>query len=190
MAECWLRPNPRAVWPLLVLPVLAVAGGLAVLLWTVLSGQSWYLRLAAAIPPAVAAAMLVTLIRWSRLPRLACDDGELLVYLDGLTPARIPLDVVECFFGGQSDALLPGPTDRPVRTAAVIVRLAEAASAWQQRPVRPSLGKWADGYITLRGTWCEPITPALLKDLNARLVAAQRVERARTPPCSSEGCAS
>ena len=60
----------------------------------------------------------------------------------------------------------------------VIVRLAESASDWKHRDVRPAIGHWCEGYITLRGSWCEPITPALMKRLNHRLAEVHRQRKA------------
>jgi hypothetical protein len=35
--------------------------------------------------------------------------------------------------------------------------------------VKPSLGTWCGGYVTIRGTWCEPLQPDLIRRLNRRL---------------------
>lgn len=112
-------------------------------------------------------------------PRLAYRDGQLLVYLRMGGPIAVPIEVVECFFLGQGPALLPPTVDVAGRaeTATVVVRLAEAAQSWKQREVRPALGQWCEGYITIRGTWCEPINGALVKKLNERLVSAHREVR-------------
>jgi hypothetical protein len=52
--------------------------------------------------------------------------------------------------------------------------LAESATQWHQMPVRASLGEWCDGYITVRGMWCEPLTIKLVTDLNRRLAQVKR----------------
>lgn len=190
MHERWLRPNHRAVGPLLVLPALLTAGSAGFLAFALYRGSGWPILAAITVPLVVGAMTLAVLVRWTTLPRLAYHEGHLLVFLDSLTPQRVPIETVECFFRGQGDALLPGMTAAPVRTATIVVRLAEAAPSWHQRDVRPTFGQWAGGYITLRGTWCEPITPELLRELNARLVAAHRAVRQCEHACAPGGCGS
>ncbi len=111
------------------------------------------------------------------LPRLAYEDDHLLVYLRSTVPERVPIDVVECFFWGQGPSLLQLPHGHETESANIIVRLAERATEWRDREVHPSLGEWRCGYITIRGAWCERITPELVKRLNERLVAAHRRHR-------------
>lgn len=187
MREIWLRANPKAVWPLLFLPTLMAATGLTGMVWCVIRDAGvapWLTSISLVL---LGLAPLVVLLRWSRRPRLAYQDGELLVLLDQGQPRRVPIAVVECFFRGTGETLLPGVKGDVVKTSTIIVRLAEAAVDWHTRPSRPSLGVWADGYITLRGTWCEPITPELLRRLNKRLVEVHR-EMAQVSAC--EGVAS
>jgi hypothetical protein len=115
----------------------------------------------------------------TRIPRLAYDDGELLVYLRSLAPLRVPVEAVECFFLGQGPAH-PAAPDEPVAKAAnVIARIAESAPQWHARPVRADLGQWCDGYITIRGMWCEPLSHERINQLNRRLAEAHRAVRAR-----------
>jgi len=103
------------------------------------------------------------------------------VYLGAARPFRLPIEVVEVFFLGQAPSMVhkdgdpfddQGPT-----TSTIVVRLAEKASEWQQRDVRPMLGHWCEGYITLRGTWCQPITEELVRTLNHRLVEVKREQK-------------
>lgn len=112
-------------------------------------------------------------------PRVALSDTELHVYVRSLRrPFRIPLDVVEVFFMGQGAVSgdEPGhPRDYSKAVAAnVIVRLAESQSSWHGRDVNIWLAVWAEGYITLRGLWCENIDQELLKTMNSALAAAKR----------------
>jgi hypothetical protein len=60
----------------------------------------------------------------------------------------------------------------------VVVRLAESATDWKHREVRPAFGQWCEGYITLRGAWCEPITREVMQGLNRRLAEVQRERKA------------
>lgn len=182
MRETWLHANPKAVWPLLLVPTLLVVGGLGGAAWCVFQNAGPVAWTAAGVCLLAGATPWVTLWRWSRLPRLAYEEGELLVFLDKAIPERVPIEVVECFFRGTGETLLPGAKGDVVKTSTIIVRLAEAAGEWHARASRHSIGAWADGYITLRGTWCEPITPDLLRRLNARLVLAHR-EQSGDSPC-------
>jgi hypothetical protein len=99
----------------------------------------------------------------------------LLVFLDAPNrPTRIPIAVVECFFLGQGGSQLPKLQGREPETQNVIVRLAESATEWKRRDVRPALGNWCEGYITIRGSWCERITPELMRRMNGRLAEVKK----------------
>jgi hypothetical protein len=88
----------------------------------------------------------------------------------------VPIELVECFFLGQD-----GPhdcqnkTNRPV-TAAVVIRLAERAKDWHQGHANPQIAEWKDGYITIRGSWAEPINQRLVERLNERLRQVHRIQ--------------
>lgn len=115
-------------------------------------------------------------------PRVAIDERELLLYVRSLRkPFRVPLDVVEVFFIGQGavSGTEPGqPREYEGAVAAnVIVRLAESAPEWHLRTVNPWLAVWSDGYVTIRGLWCENIDQELLKAMNGTLIAAKRNRR-------------
>jgi len=128
-------------------------------------------------------AYLVALCVYLRFqPRLSYANEQLHVRLRPGSPIQVPVDVVECFFLGQGPTLLPRPfggRDKVEETSTIVVRLAESAEPWKHFDVTPALGLWCDGYITIRGTWCEPITNDLLKRLNENLIAAHRQQRAR-----------
>jgi hypothetical protein len=172
MQKTWLRSNRRAIAAGFVVPAVLAAIGvvLAILLW------NWW-RLLAVVPITIAAVITWSLWRMMWQPRLAYDNGFLLVYLSGSFVAeRVPIEFVECFFLGQAPSLLPQPAE-PSQSApaqAIIVRLAESARSWHQRPVRRELGQWCDGYITVRGTWSEPIHVDLVQKLNTQLVEIHR----------------
>lgn len=112
-------------------------------------------------------------------PRLAITSDELLVNVTVFSKTfRVPLDAVEVFFMGQGAVrgTEPGhPKDYEGAVAAnVIVRLAEAASEWHNQKSQLWLAVWDDGYITIRGLWCEDIQQELLKTMNKRLAQAKR----------------
>lgn len=174
MPECWLKTNHRILWVEFVLPVLLFALALT-LVGVGVRGRHPALSALAAIPGAIGLLVALRIANGLRLPRLGYEDGWLLVYLRGSHPIRVPVDVVEVFFRGQASALMNrgGQSE----TSTIVVRLAESASQWHQRDVDRMLGEWCDGYIIIRGTWCQPIDARLLETLNRRLVEVHRQRR-------------
>ncbi len=178
MPEVWLRSNRRALLVGMILPGLWLVIALAAAVVAAATGQSWLLialAVAIALPPLW---MLGGLAFAMTIPRLAYEQGELLVYFDLSQPARLPIDVVEVFFLGQGPSELPKLAGREPETQNVIVRIAESATEWKHRDVRPAIGHWCEGYITLRGSWCEPITRDVMQQLNRRLAEVQRERKA------------
>jgi hypothetical protein len=178
MPEVWLRNNRRALLVGMILPALWLAIALTAMAVALATGQSWVVVVLAAalsLPPL----WLLSGLAWALTrPRVAYEDGELLVYVDAYRPTRVPVEVVEVFFLGQGPSELPKLAGREPETQNVIVRLAESAAEWKHREVRPALGQWCEGYITLRGSWCEPITRDLMQRLNRRLAEVQRERKA------------
>ena len=165
MAETWLRPNRRALAFGLLLPLLLLAAG--VLLTA--STRAFYLRVPGAVLAAIGLLGAIG-IGWQMWrPRLAYERGCLAVYARSGGPYRVPIEFVEGFLLGQGPSMLPGKPLQRTETRSMVVRLADAASDWSQREIHPSLGKWCGGYITLRGTWCEPLSVDLVSRLNVRL---------------------
>jgi len=126
----------------------------------------------------------VAIFAWQfgRTPRLALTAEELLVFVRAWpTPFRVPLDNVEVFFMGQGavSGEEPGhPREYKGAVAVnVVVRLAEAQKSWHDRTINQWLGVWAEGYITVRGLWCENIDQDLLKEMNHNLMIAKRERR-------------
>jgi len=117
-------------------------------------------------------ATMVGLFVMACLPRVAVTADHLLVYLRGFAPYQVPLDAVECFFQGQGPAEFKSADES--RTTNVVVRLAERATDWHDKPVKRPLGEWSDGYIVIRGTWCEPISETKLRALNSDLASVKR----------------
>jgi hypothetical protein len=177
MRETWLHTNVRAIAVALLLPVAGLCVGLALLLGPATTG----LRVAGGVLLAGGLYLTAVLAGWLLTPRLAYRDGWLLVYLWGWRPERVPIDVVEAFFLGQGPSEVPLMGHREVapQSRNIVVRLAEAAREYHARPARRALGRWGEGYITIRGAWCEPIGPEILRRLNERLVATHRARRAR-----------
>ena len=169
MAETWLRTNRRALLFGLALPAaMAIVGVCTATGFGLRTPPPWAQWLGWSLA-GVGALLMVSLARELRRPRLGYADGHLLVNLRGGQPIRVPIDVVECFFFGQGPSMLPGRKHQHTEASTVVVRLAEAATEWEHREVNPALGKWCASYITIRGTWCEPLDLQLVNRLNARL---------------------
>jgi hypothetical protein len=101
-------------------------------------------------------------------PRIAFSNGDVLFYVRSGRPIGVPVNVVEAFFAGQGPAHLPAVSKQP-QTVNLIARLSQRATEWACQEVKPALGKWAEGYVTIRGTWCEPLNGDVIRKLNRRL---------------------
>ncbi|MBI3837766.1 MAG: hypothetical protein HY288_07510 [Planctomycetia bacterium] len=172
--EIWLRPNARAVWFGTVLPALIGLAGLALLVGLPGHPPAAWMRVVGASMALLGFVTVLLLIRQLREPRLAYSQKHLLVALRSGPPLRVPIEAVECFWLGQAPSLLPGKRHVKTETSAVVIRLAESAAEWRHQEVKPQLGKWCEGYITIRGTWCEPLSIELINRLNQRLAEVTR----------------
>jgi hypothetical protein len=174
MTETWLRTNTRLFWVAMVWPVLlALAGGLlATGLFGVL--KSGWLRGGGWLLTGFAGCGMAFLALQARRARLARDGAYLLIYLRAGAPVRVPLDVVEGFLLGQGPSLLPGRRGSGAAVKTVVIRLTDRAAEWRQLDVQPELGSWCGHYVTIRGTWCEPISVELVNQLNERLAETRR----------------
>ena len=100
-----------------------------------------------------------------RRPRIAFCDGEVRFYLRGGRPIAVPVEIVEAFFAGQGPAHLPAVAKQP-QTVNLVARLSQRHTEWARHEVKPALGSWCDGYVTIRGAWCEPLNGELIRKLN------------------------
>lgn len=178
--EVLLRENPRPLLLAMLLPAVVMAiglglggfmrpaesGTLGALGWGV-RGLGWAL---AALGLLAALSLALELLR----PRLAIRGEHLLVYGGFGRPIKTPLSIVECFLLGQGPAMLPGKRNENREALTLVVKLADSAADWANRPLRPMIGYWCGGYITLRGAWCERLDVPLVNRLNARLAEAQK----------------
>jgi hypothetical protein len=98
----------------------------------------------------------------------------MIVSLELYRQQHVPIELVECFLLGQGPTWLPGKKYAKTETVTLVVRLAERAVEWSHRSTHPMLGTWCDGYITIRGTWCEPLSLDLVNRLNQRLAEVQQ----------------
>lgn len=165
MTEVWLQPNRRALTTtMFTFTVIGVAAGLAA--WQI---DSLAVRVIAAVVIAVAALMICAAAIELQRPRIAYRDGCVLFNLRGKEPAEVPVEVVEAFFLGQGPAHLPTIKSQPPECVNLVARLSEKAPEWAKIDVKPALGAWCEGYVTIRGTWCEPLDVEVIRRLNRRL---------------------
>jgi hypothetical protein len=163
MFEVWLRPNRRAL-------AMAVVPAAAMALLGVALAQSVapLIAIAGWVVVVLGIALIAGLLWQMRRPRIAFRDGHVLFYLRGGEPIALPVAFVEAFFVGQGPARLPTAVN-PAETVNLIARISQKAPQWAQVDVKPALGAWCDGYVTIRGAWCEPLTAEVIRRLNRRL---------------------
>lgn len=165
MTEIWLQPNRRALWTTLL--TFAAIGGAALL-------GAWRLETVLLRATCGGVALLATLMVGAssvelRRPRISYRDGFVLFNLRGSAPAAVPAEVVEAFFLGQGPAHLPTIHSELPECVNLVARLSEKAPEFAKVEVKPALGAWCEGYVTIRGTWCEPLTNEVIRRLNRRL---------------------
>jgi hypothetical protein len=173
--EIWLRPNRRALLAAAIAPLLLVLLGTAVAFNVVVTAPT-AARFVAGGLALLGALMLIVLAWYAGQPRLAFDGRHLLVYLRSGGPIAVPVEIVECFLLGSGVRGLPGRPGKEMQISQLAVRLAEAASEWTQVDVKPALGKWCGGCITIYGAWCEPLRVELVNRLNARLAMVHEAQ--------------
>jgi hypothetical protein len=142
-------------------------------------GLGWSVRASGVAVLLLAGIGLSATLLLARQPRVAFANGHVLFYVRLGRPTPVPVDVVECFLLGQGPALLPGNQYARTATTTVVVRLRERAEAWASGEFHPLLAAWCDGYITLRGTWCEPLNVDVVNRMNRLLHEAAQREAAR-----------
>lgn len=175
MTDVWLRTNRRALVMGMILPAVLVAIGVVLEMGIALGGAEW-VRYLGRIMMIGGMLLLFTIAVQLRFPRLAYQNQQVLVYLRGGDPIRVPVEVVECFFMGRGK--LPGSETDAIPVRNLVMRIAEKATDYQRRDVKPALGGWDEGYVTIHGAWCEPLTLEVVQRLNRLLADAQREFRA------------
>ena len=172
--EIWLKTNRRALLATLLVVLLFGLAAVGALIYAPQTPYATELRVVGGLTLLICGYLGLSVAYQMSLPRLAYADGELWVYLASAEPTKVPIAIVELFFAGQGSSQLPAAEDAPSKARTVVIRLAEAARDWHFREVKPAWGEWREGYIILRGTWCEPLTPEVMKRLNRRLREVHR----------------
>ena len=113
--------------------------------------------------------LAIGLLHQFRQPRLAFRDGFVLFYLKAGSPIEVPVQIVEAFFLGTGPSHLPINNAEETKSMNLIARLSRRQPEWHEREVKQALGEWSDGYVLIRGTWCEPISEQVLNSLNGKL---------------------
>jgi hypothetical protein len=113
-------------------------------------------------------AIVGILVSQLRRPRIAFERAAVLFYLRSGPPIAVPVEVVEAFFLGQGPAHMPAVAKQP-QTVNLVARLSQRRTEWARQDVKPALGNWCEGYVTIRGAWCEPLNGELIRKLNRRL---------------------
>jgi hypothetical protein len=174
MQEVWLRPNRRVLALGMIAPAMFVILGV-VLFFAGHASQSLMVEIIGSTFAVLGLTLIVIAAIFLRTPRLAYSPNELLVFLRVGPPYRLPISIVECVFMGKQSASLPG-AGSVVPVQGLVIRIAEKATDFHNRHAKPALGRWADGYITIHGAWCEPLTVELVQRLNARLAEVQKID--------------
>ncbi len=167
MRETWVKPNRRAILFGCLPPLLLATIGV-VLAFALHSSGGNVWRWAGFLLTGVGVLLIGILLSQLMQPRIGFQDGKVLFYLRAGAPIAVPVTIVESFFFGQGPAHLPTMAQQP-QTVNLIARLSQRHTEWANQNVRPSLGKWSEGYVTIRGTWCEPFNSEMIRTLNRRL---------------------
>lgn len=177
MTEIWLRSN-RRILAVGLIPGVAICGAASALLATT---ASLGLRYFAVAGLAVGVTLMGIVMRQLLRPRVAYCEGQVLFFLRAGEPIAVPAQVVEAFFLGQGPAYLPGASEDSEETVNLVARLSQKHPEWMKHDVKPALGKWCEGYVSIRGTWCEPLTNDVIRRLNRRLGEVSREVAERAP---------
>lgn len=165
MTEIWLRPNRRVLLMALIPACVFAATGY----WLTVIGGAAPWRWIGWIQVAIGAALILGLIGQIRRPRIAYRDGEVLFHLRAGAPVATPAELVEAFFLGQGPTNLPAVGGQRPEATNLVARISQKAPEWSHVEVKPALGRWCDGYVTILGTWCEPLDGEVIRRLNRRL---------------------
>ena len=170
MTEVWLHPNRRVL--LLAMVPAVLLGGLGGFMLSLDAPMA--LKAVAWLVIAFAFLLTMGLVGQTIRPRISYREGHVCFHLKSGKPFAVPIHVVEAFFLGQGPSYIPGSDQSVTKTVNLVARLSQKETDWAQRDVKESLGNWDEGYITIRGTWCEPLTKEVIRDLNQKLSIAAK----------------
>lgn len=185
MREIWLHNNRRAIGFGMIGPAALLAIGIVLSQVEGATDRFVPLRWFGVALGTLSLGVLIVLAWQLRQPRIARHQDQLLLYLRSGPPLRVPLAIVEGFLLGQGASFLRAGKPDASQAATVVIRLAERATEYANREVKPALGSWCNHYVTIRGTWCEPLSVALVTRLNERLAAGQ--SKTAAPPARTNG---
>jgi hypothetical protein len=166
--EIWLRTNHRALSFGAIPPALCALAGVWLVAINIHSAGRWSNWIGGGMI-VVGLGLAAMLLLQIRQPRVAYRSGQVLFFLVSGEPIAVPVDFVEAFFLGQGPLMLPGSPKERDATVNLVARLSQRETQWAHRDVKPALGGWCDGYVTIRGTWCEPLNGEVIRRLNRRL---------------------
>ena len=174
MPEVWLRSNRRVI----VLGLIPVGLLCAISLLLFTQATNSVLAGIALAVAALSVVLIAILVKYLTSPRVAYADGNVLFYLRAGAPIAVPVHVVEAFFLGQGPAHLPLVSNEGQVAVNLVARLSQKEPQWAQIEVKPALGRWCEGYVSIRGSWCEPLTGDVIRRLNRRLGEVYREHQA------------
>jgi hypothetical protein len=171
MTEVWLQANRRSgLWPL-AFGLVSAAGMLTASAFVPDDGVIRPVLWLVAATDMLAAFALAYL---SNLPRLAFDGRSLLMRIRNSSPIRVPIELVEAFLIGKGPAYLSGKDDYKTEARTLIIRISERAPEFEKLETNLRLAAWCGHYVTIRGTFTEPLGVEVVNRLNQRLYDAQQ----------------
>lgn len=176
--DVWLRGNVR---PVVGIGTVVVVGLVAAAVVAAVAGAG-VAAVATLAAAAGAAAVAVALLAGAAAGmRLGRRGSVLLLRLAPWRTEAVPLGIVECVFPGSQpldgdgaggDSAAEPPPTRRVGT--LVIRFAERAAEWRERPTFAAWGSWRDGHAIVDGRWCEPLTADVSRAIGQRLLEAKR----------------
>jgi hypothetical protein len=173
----WLHNNARVQF----VAIMFILAGLGNMLLSLVM-QTWPLwtRLTLGLAGSLATCISLVLTCLNFGARVTYASDSLWLRFGMIRPLQLPVEVVEVFLSGEEPIPQTAGGKVDVTTTNVVIRVAERAVDWHFREIPTVFGRWCGGYVVMRGLWCQPITAALLEELNNRLVRAKRELAART----------
>jgi hypothetical protein len=184
MTEVWLQANRRSgLWPL-AFGLVSAAGMLTASAFVPDDGVIRPILWLVAATDMLAAFALAYL---SNLPRLAFDGRSLLMRIRNGSPIRVPIELVEAFLIGKGPAYLTGKDDYKTEARTLIIRISERAPEFEKLETNLRLAAWCGHYVTIRGTFTEPLDVEVVNRLNQRLYDAQQSLKSSATAAATAG---